>query len=125
MPNLAVTHNQLQIQSKYILLDNIQDLTMPEHDGNPKAPNTRDEDRSAIQQSDSQRDNEPLQGVTTEMITELSKVTTSDVLGKIFYLQAMLPNYAGKEKPYPLIIYIMTSDPDTMYMYQAIKHWDY
>ena len=58
------------------------------------------------------------------MITDLSKVNTSDVVGKIFCLQAMFPNYAGKVEPYTLIIYKVTLDPDTMYTNQTIKQLD-
>ena len=59
------------------------------------------------------------------MIRELSKVTASDAQGKIFCLQAMLANYADKTEPDPLMIYRMTSDPDTMYMHQAMKQPSY
>ena len=59
------------------------------------------------------------------MIINLSKVTASDVQGRIFCLQSMLPNYAVKEESDPLIIYKLTSDPDTMYMHQSTKQPDH
>ena len=58
------------------------------------------------------------------MTTELLKVTSTDVQGKIFYLKAMFPNYAVKAEPDPLMIYKTTSDPDTIYMYQLTKQPD-
>ena len=65
-----------------------------------------------------------MQGITTATITELSKVTASDVQGEIFCLQAMFQNYAGKAEPISLMIYKATSDPDIMFMHQAEKQLD-
>ena len=62
-----------------------------------------------------------MQGIITAIIKDLSKVTASDVQGKIFCLKAMLPNYAGKVEPYQLVIYKVTLDPDTMYMHQSMN----
>ena len=45
-----------------------------------------------------------MQGITTAMITELSKVTTSDVQGEFICLQAMFPHYADREELDSLII---------------------
>ena len=36
----------------------------------------------------------------------------------------MFPNYAGKAEPHSLIIYKATSDPDIIYMHQAMKKTD-
>ena len=124
MPTLVGTSTQLQLQSNNNLLDGIQDSTSPGHTGHNEAPKTQDEYNSVSQQSDSQRNPEPMQGITTAMTTELPKVTSSAVQGKIFYLKAMLPNYAGKEEPDPLMVYKETSDPDTMYINQAMKKPD-
>ena len=84
MPTLVGTDTQLQIQSDDNLLYNIQELKWPGHTDHPEAPKTRYEDNYAIHQSDSQQNPEPVQGITTEIITELSKVTASGVQGEIF-----------------------------------------
>ena len=72
---------------------------MPGHNGHPEEPKTRDEDRSTRQKSNLQKKPEPVQGVTTKMITELSKVSASEVHSKIFCLKDMFPNYSVKAKP--------------------------
>ena len=58
-------------------------------------------------------------------ITELSKVTASDIQGGIFCLKDMFPKYARKSEPDPLMIYKSNSDPDTMYIHQSMKQTDY
>ena len=48
------------------------------------------------------------------MMVELSKATADDVKGKIFYLQAMFPDYSRLPEEEPLSIYKAASDLDTM-----------
>ena len=100
MPTLAGTNTQLQLHCNDILSNNIQDLKRPGNTGHNKAPKTRDEENSTNQQINSQRNPEPVQEITRAMITQLSKVTASDVQGKIFCLKAMFPDYDGKEEKY-------------------------
>ena len=61
--------------------------------------------------------------------TEISETTSHDVVGEIFCLQAMYPDAeqpsgGGTQKECPLYAYKATSDPDTMYLHQAMKEPD-
>ena len=55
------------------------------------------------------------------MMSELSKATSDDVQGDIFFLQEIFPNYAVLLEEDPFIIYKATSVPDTMYMHESMK----
>ena len=56
------------------------------------------------------------------MMTEIREVTKDDVEGKIFCLEAMFP--IREEIDNPLMAYKATSDPDTMYLHEAMKEPD-
>jgi hypothetical protein len=58
------------------------------------------------------------------MKAELSNATANDIDGELFCFQAMFPNYAGEPEQDPLTVFKATSDPDTMYMHEAMKEKD-
>ena len=58
------------------------------------------------------------------MTAELSNATASDVIGELFCFEAMFPNYAGEPEQNPLQVYKATTDPDTMYMHEAMRQKD-
>jgi hypothetical protein len=56
------------------------------------------------------------------MLVERKDVTRHDVEGEIFCLEAMFPSREEIENP--LVAYKATSDPDTMYLHEAMKEPD-
>jgi hypothetical protein len=58
------------------------------------------------------------------MTTEISQATSGDVEGEIFCLQAICPGNLLDEMQDPIMAYKATSDPDTMYLHQAMKEPD-
>src|SRR6056300_397126 len=58
------------------------------------------------------------------MMAELSYATANDIEGEIFCFEAMFPNYAGEPEQDPLQAFKATSDPDTMYMHEAMREKD-
>ena len=71
-----------------------------------------------------QQSSEPAMKVMEAMISENAHNTADNIPGEIFCLQAMFPNYAGQPEGDPLQVFKATSDPDTMYMHQAMKQPD-
>jgi len=66
----------------------------------------------------------PAQRITNVMVVELSMTTAGDIDGEIYVLEAMFPDYAGNKEMDPLQVFKATSDPDTMYLHQAMKQPD-
>jgi hypothetical protein len=56
------------------------------------------------------------------MLVEIKDVTKNDVEGEIFCLEAMFPS--REEIEHPLMAFKATSDPDTMYLHEAMKEPD-
>jgi hypothetical protein len=56
------------------------------------------------------------------MLVEIKYVTRRDVEGKILCLEAIFPSRKEIEKL--LVAYKATSDPDTMYLHEAMKEPD-
>ena len=56
-------------------------------------------------------------------MAEIEKQTKNDIVGEIFCLKAMFPT--RDEDEHPLMVFkSTTSDPDTMYLHQAMKEPD-
>ena len=60
------------------------------------------------------------------MITEISEATEEDINGEILCLEAIYPQSAGEYRNMlmeddPLYAFKATSDPDTMYLHEAMK----
>jgi hypothetical protein len=58
------------------------------------------------------------------MTTEISRATSNDVEGEIFCLQALCPGNILDEMQDQIIGYRATSDPDTMYLHEAMREPD-
>ena len=63
------------------------------------------------------------------MATEVSQVTRDDIEGEILCLEAMFPDHVQEHNMIrmeqdPLYAYKATSDPDTMYMHEAMREKD-
>jgi len=67
---------------------------------------------------------QPAEKIIKAMMAELSNATASGIEGEIFCFEAMFPAYAGEPEQDPLQVFKATSDPDTMYMHQAMKQKD-
>jgi hypothetical protein len=69
---------------------------------------------------------QPVQRLITAMNAEIvectSGSTTGTVAGELFCLEALFPDYSGHSDP--LLAYKANSDPDTMYLHQAMKETD-
>lgn len=70
------------------------------------------------------RNRQPVERLIEAMTTEISQATSSDVEGEIFCLQAICPGNLLDEMQDPIMAYKATSDPDTMYMHQAMQEPD-
>lgn len=95
--------------------------------GRPGATTTeKKKERNPESQQDpkSRQDSHPAENVINIMKAELSNATVDDIEGEIFCFQAMFPNYAGEPEQDPLSVYKATSDPDTMYMHEAMREKD-
>ncbi|CAJ1959006.1 unnamed protein product [Cylindrotheca closterium] len=99
-------------------------------DADTGRPSIFEEEKEKERVPESQRDPKsaqhphPAEDIIKAMKAELSRATVHDVEGEIFCLQAMFPNYAGEMEQDPLSIYKATSDPDTMYMHEAMREKD-
>ena len=58
------------------------------------------------------------------MSTEIKDSTSNEVEGELFCLQAIYPANLLDEIQDPILAYKATSDPDTMYLHQALKEPD-
>jgi hypothetical protein len=58
------------------------------------------------------------------MTTEISQVTSKDVEGELFCLQAICPCNILDEMQDPIMAFKATSDPDTMYLHEAMREPD-
>ena len=118
---LADTDN-LQVEPNCITLVNTKgsSLENPEATGQESVNKTANNNTS--RQSDVvQQTYERAQVIINSMMSELSKATSDDVQGDIFFLQEIFPNYAVLLEEDPFIIYKATSVPDTMYMHESMK----
>ena len=70
----------------------------------------------------------PVQRLINAMIAEIKRDTQEDnvdqVQGEIFCHSAMYPKDDTALEHHPLLAYKATSDPDTMYLHQAMKEPD-
>ena len=87
---------------------------------------TEKEVRNPESQQDpkSSQHSHPAENIINIMKAELSNATANDIDGELFCFQAMFPNYAGEPEQDPLTVFKATSDPDTMYMHEAMKEKD-
>ena len=79
--------------------------------GPTTAVNPGPNDRTSGQKS------HPVECLIEVMMAETSRMTTQDIEGEIFCLQAMFPHTELDEDP--LMAYKAFADPDTMYLHQA------
>jgi len=75
------------------------------------------------------RKSQPVQRLIEAMMTEMSAQTADDIEGEIFCLQALYPTteedcMLQENSGDPLQAFKATSDPDTMYLHQAMKQPD-
>ncbi|CAJ1929167.1 unnamed protein product [Cylindrotheca closterium] len=66
----------------------------------------------------------PAETILKIMAAELSNATKKCIEGEIFCFEAMFPAYSGEAEQDPLKIFKATSDPDTMYMHEAMREKD-
>ena len=57
-------------------------------------------------------------------MTKIDNDTSNDVIGEICCLQCIYPNAQNTQEIDNCMIYKTTSDPDTMYLYQAMQEPD-
>jgi hypothetical protein len=95
-----------------------QDQSAPER---AKPPINQESDQARR----SGRNRQPAQRLIEAMVSEVSIMTATDVEGEIFCLQSLYPK---SEEQYleedPLKAYKATSDPDTMYLHEAMRKPD-
>lgn len=70
------------------------------------------------------QETQPAEKVIKAMTAELSNATADDIEGEIFCFEAMFPSYAGEPEQDPLKVFKATTDPDTMYMHEAMREKD-
>ena len=124
--------NELQQQTNDSQLDNQQEdstnLENQPKEGtsspNPMLPNEDGLEPASKQVPNSSRQTQPAEKVIEAMTAELSNATADDIEGEIFCFEAMFPNYAGEPEQDPLKVYKATTDPDTMYMHEAMREKD-
>ena len=94
--------------------------------GRPDSSNNNDGGRQPESQQvpNSSQQSHPAEKVMKAMTAELSNATVNDIEGEIFCFEAMFPNYAGEPEQDPLQVFKATSDPDTMYMHEAMRQKD-
>ena len=66
----------------------------------------------------------PAGNIVKAMLAELSMATADDIEGELFCFKAMFPAYSEEQEQDPLMVYKATSDPDTMYMHEAMRQKD-
>jgi hypothetical protein len=95
----------------------------PVQDANPEEPPTKERPEETITRSG--RISRPAERLMQAMMAEMKQNTqgSEQVEGKIFSLQTMLPEVGITDKD-PLLAYKATSDPDTMYLHEAMKEPD-
>jgi hypothetical protein len=69
-----------------------------------------------------EKEQEPVESLIKAMMTEIKAQMAHNIEGKIFCLEAMFPYRA--EETHPLMAFKATSDPDAMYLHEAIKEPD-
>jgi transposase InsO family protein len=79
---------------------------------------------STLNKERTRRKRQPVERLIEAMTTEISQATSGDVEGEIFCLQAICPGNLLDEMQDPIMAYKATSDPDTMYLHQAMKEPD-
>ena len=77
-----------------------------------------------VQVTRSGRKTKPPQKLTDAVVAEIKHLTSGDMVGGIFCLQAMSPNDLHIHDD-PLLAYKAVSDPDTLYYHQATKEPDW
>jgi hypothetical protein len=65
---------------------------------------------------------QPVKCLIEAMMAEVKTLTAKGIEGKIFCLEAMFPVQMTDENP--LTVYEATSEPDTMYLHQAMREHD-
>ena len=66
----------------------------------------------------------PVDRLIPVMSAEILADTQNDIEGEIFCMQAMYPGGTEQDGIHPLLAYKSTSDPDTMYLHEAMKQPD-
>ncbi len=98
----------------------------------------QDKDTESLQQPDASHQNgsstgqtpdktprkeqEPVERLIEAMMAEIKEQTSNDIEGEIFCLEAMFPY--REDDIHPLTAFKATSDPDTMYLHEAMKEPD-
>jgi hypothetical protein len=83
----------------------------------PEVAQTQEPERRS-----SSRKPQPVKRLIEAMLVEIKGVTRHDVEGEIFCLEAMFPSREEIENP--LVAYKATSDPNMMYLHEAMKEPD-
>jgi hypothetical protein len=65
---------------------------------------------------------QPAEQLIEAMLVKIKDMTKNDVEGEIFCLKAMFPT--REEIEHPLMVFKATSNPDTMYLHEAMKETD-
>jgi hypothetical protein len=106
--------------------DSSQDILDPQ-DKQPQIAPVKKTIRLASTPKTSERNRrtrQPVERLIEAMTTEISQATVNNVEGEIFCLQAICPGNLLDEMKDPIMAYKATSDPDTMYMHQAMQEPD-
>ena len=102
--------------------------TVPQRDINVSLQKQNDSNQpkdSMLQQThiDSPiKEREPVEVLIEAMMAENQETTKQDVEGEIFCIEAMFPH--KEDENHPLLAFKATSDPDTMYLHEAMKEPD-
>jgi hypothetical protein len=111
-PNTMLQHHRTEVSNEENPQER-QDRQPPE----PGVAQTQEPERRS-----SSRKPQPVEGLIEAMLVEKKDVTRHNVEGEIFCLEAMFPSREEIENP--LVAYKATSDPDTMYLHEAMKEPD-
>ncbi len=96
--------------------------TTASHEARTPQPPEEETAQNEQERRRSSRTPQPVERLIDAMLVEIKDVTKHDVEGEIFCLEAMFPS--REEIEHPLMAYKATSDPDTMYLHEAMKEPD-
>ena len=106
--------------SKRQRLDQTKDDEVPNKSKEQMLPNDSNQPLTEEKAVDTpMKESEPVEKLIKAMMSEIRKQTSNGIEGEIFCLEAMFP--IRGEDEHPLVAYKATSDPDTMYLHEAMK----
>jgi hypothetical protein len=88
----------------------------------PDVSQQTDSSTGQLPEKTPRKEQEPVERLIEVMLAEIKEQTGNNVEGEIFCLEAMFPY--REDKIHPLAAFKATSDPDTMYLHEAMKEPD-